>query len=191
MKTFILFLALIMAASTEAQMKRTASAKTFKVIIIDTNKTVHDGYLLNVTDSNLAMLRLPVSFDTAIYSDKGDHYAFQTISTITVRRKGAVGRGILWGSVGGAVLGTVIGAIAYKKPACNPNELFCLDFGPSLDIAAGGILGALGGTIIGAVIGASAKKTFIIGGKRSDFKKFQINVLDRAYGSERIRTISN
>ncbi len=187
MKTLLLVLAIMVFATAHSQ-TRPVNKKTFKVSVVDTTLLEHKGYLLSVSDSDLVMLTAPVIFDQGLFSSKGTSYSFETISKVTYSRKGAVGRGILIGGLTGAVVGTIVGAITYKKPEpCDPQNPFCiqLDFGAGLDAAAGGILGTLGGGLIGGVLGAVAKRTFIIGGRREDFKKFQINVLDKAYGNSK------
>ena len=193
MKTLLLVMAVLVAASSYSQI-RTVNKKTFKVSVVDESNVKHDGYLVTVSDSNLSMVKSPIIFEEGLILRDSKNYAYENISKITYSRKGAVGRGIIIGALSGAVIGTIVGAVSYEKPApCDTQNPFCLnlDFGAGVSAAGGAALGTLGGGLIGGIIGAVAKKTFIIGGKRESFKKFQISVLDKAYGETRVQTIQN
>ncbi|HKP31951.1 MAG TPA: hypothetical protein VJT83_04470 [Chitinophagaceae bacterium] len=188
MKILLLVMTALITLKSISQETRRVNKKTFKITVTDSNQIPQKGFLLSVSDSNLVMVTSPLKFDDEVTGVKGKSYAFEDVSAITISRKGAVGRGILIGSITGALVGTIVGAITYKKPPpCDPQNIFCinLDFGAGFDALAGGAVGMLGGGVIGAVLGSVARKTFIIGGRREDFKKFQINVLDKAYGNSK------
>lgn len=175
------FLILLVSIDTFAQNNPRYTRKKFIVSVLDSASVRHDGYLQTVTDSSLVMLNTPVIYDAGL-SSNGDSYSFKTISSVSIKRKSAVGRGILIGAIGGAALGAIIGAATYKSTPCPPDGFFCLDFGAGFSALLGAGAGTFSGAMLGAMLGAVSKKTFIIGGRREDFKKFQINVLDRAYG---------
>ncbi len=59
-----------------------------------------------------------------------------------------------YGTLGGAVLGGIIGGATYEKP--NSTSGFTLDFGPGFNIVGGAIAGAVGGFLVGGVIGATS-----------------------------------
>ena len=191
MKTLLLILTALIATAGHSQ-TRLVNKKTFKLTVEDTSGMMYKGYLITVSDSSLSMLKTPIVFDEGLYIKEGTTHGLEAISKVSYTRKGAVGRGIAIGAASGAVIGLIAGAIAYEKPTpCDPQSPFCLnlDFGAGFDAMTGAAIGTLGGAMIGGIIGAVAKKTFIIGGRKEDFKRFQVNVLDKAYGTSRIQTL--
>lgn len=62
-----------------------------------------------------------------------------------------LGAGI--GFLGGAALGTAVGAATYQKPENCQGAYFC-DFGPGADMALGAILLGTAGAVTGAIVGA-------------------------------------
>jgi len=69
-------------------------------------------------------------------------------ATTNTRRGAVVGLG------SGAIIGTVAGALSYRKPDCS-GAPFCLDFGPVPEMLVGAALGSLAGALVGAVIGSA------------------------------------
>ncbi len=150
---------------------------TFKVSFsTKTNQQPHYVYLVDVSDSAVVYMETQVRFRGFAPNAGTKSLSYHQIEVATVQRKGAVGRGILFGGLGGMVLGGIIGAITYKP--CDP----CFfDFGIGFDIMSGASIGLLGGGLIGGVTGALSKKIFRIGGNKENFEKMKLSVLDRAY----------
>jgi len=176
-----LVLTMLLVTSTYAQEQRKPRRITLKLTLVDSILRVEHGYLAAMADSGLVMVKSPVMFDQQLSTTPSNLVPYQNISMVTVRRKGSVGRGILIGGLSGMFLGGVIGYISYKPVNCE-GALFCLDFGPGYDAAAGASLGSLAGVVIGGIIGSLAKKTWIIGGKRNRFDDMKSNVMDMTYG---------
>ena len=150
---------------------------TFKVTFSTrTDQQPPTVYLVDVSDSAAVYMGTPVRFRALAPNAGTKSLSYDQIEVATVQRKGAVGRGILFGGLGGMVLGGIIGAITYKP--CNP----CfLDFGIGFDIMTGSSIGLLGGGLIGGITGALSKKIFRIGGNKEKFQAMRLSVLDRAY----------
>ena len=67
----------------------------------------------------------------------------------TFRREGA-----LIGLAGGAAIGAIVGAAAYREPACEKGSFMCIDLGPGLEAMADAVVGGLAGALLGSLIGS-------------------------------------
>ncbi|HYJ39111.1 MAG TPA: hypothetical protein VEV87_10860 [Chitinophagaceae bacterium] len=180
MKQFALFITLTIVAITGfAQAGRISKNMTLKLRVVDSIERIQYGYLAAVADSGIIMLKSPVVFDQTLANSHLNTIAYHELKEVTIKRKGSVGRGIWMGSVAGFAVGAVIGAKNYVP--CNGE--YCLDPGRGGQAIGVGFLGAIGGGIVGGIIGSVAKKTFIIGGKRENYKRMKESILDRTYKS--------
>ena len=170
----------LLAANSFSQEGRQPKRITLKVSVVDSIQRVDYGYLAGLADSGIVMTKAPVIFDHSLKGTNANTIAYQNLSQVTIKRKGSVGRGILFGAIGGMFVGGLVGYISYKPMNCQ-DALICWDFGPGYDAAAGASLGTLAGGIAGGIIGALARKTFIIGGKRNKFEHLKESVLDMTY----------
>lgn len=151
-----------------------------KARVWETTGKMHNLYLADINDTAVILSAKPISFRRSFTDANALNY--QQIDIAVVKRRGSVGRGILFGSLSGMVLGGLVGAITYRK--CDE----CIwDFGIGGDIAAGAILGTGSGALIGGVIGALAQKRFVIGGNKQKFDQLRLSVLDMAYRPARVR----
>ena len=132
-------------------------------------------YILDINDTAVVFIEGPVRFRSFTPVTGTRTIPYHQIEMATINRKGAVGRGILFGGIGGFVLGGLIGAISYKS--CDN----CWDFGIGFDILAGGTLGMGVGAVVGTVVGLLSKRVFRIGGNKQQFEVMRLSVLDRAY----------
>lgn len=82
--------------------------------------------------------------------------AIADISKLEVSRgkHGNGRRGMLYGTLIGAGVGTIAGAASYKKPDCAGSTWFC-DTGRGADAFAGGLVGGVIGFAIGGIWGAT------------------------------------
>ena len=179
MKISLLAIAFVLAGFTSysqdsSQVKRTITLKgTFNT---PTNSHPRPVYIVDVNDTAVVVMETPVKFRGFAPNAGTKSIPYHQIEVATINRKGAVGRGIMFGGLGGMVVGGIIGAITYKP--CDP----CfLDFGIGFDILAGSSVGLLGGGLIGAVAGILSKKIFKIGRNKQQFETMRLSVLDRAY----------
>ena len=171
----------LLVGNMYAQDGRKPKRMTLKLTLVDSIERVEHGYLAAMADSGIIMLKSPIVFDQHLSTSTSNLVAYQNISQVTVKRKGSVGRGILIGGLSGMFLGGVIGYISYKPVNCE-GAMFCWDFGPGTDAAAGASIGTLAGAAIGGIIGSLAKKTWTIGGKKNRFDDMKSSVIDMTYG---------
>lgn len=154
-----------------------------KTLLVSMDGKKHKGYLSHLNDSSVYISDVQIIYgnpDTRAQKK----FVYSDISQISLRRKGSIARGYLFGTLGGAVIGAIIGLATYQKPNCDPNAWFCFDFGPGVDALGGGLIGALGGGLAGGIIGAAGKKAFKIGGKKENIDAFKMSVLQRAYNKK-------
>jgi len=176
------FSLMLMTTMSFAQEARVSKKIILKVAASDSIQRVDHGYLAGLSDSGIVMVKGPIVFDPSLKGTTANTIPYNNLSEIKVQRKGSVGRGILFGALGGMFVGAIAGYASYKTPTChgNPNCIVW-DFGPGYDALGGAILGTAGGAIIGGVIGAVAKKKFVIGGNKNKFQHMKENVLDMTY----------
>jgi hypothetical protein len=181
MKKLSTFCALILLAPTSfSQETNVPKRVTLKVMVKDSIHRVDFGYLAGMTDSTIVVVKARVIFDHAVRSNSTNTIAYQNLSEVSINRKGRVGRGMLFGAVGGMFVGAIAGYISYKPVNCE-GSIICFDFGPGYSAATGASVGVLAGAMVGGIIGALAKKTFVIGGNKNRFAHMKENVLDMTY----------
>jgi hypothetical protein len=120
------------------------------------------GYFYKVNNQSVYILANRTSMH--IDSIKGEE-----IKRIVIRRKGKVGRSILWGASAGAVSGGIVGAASYT-----PCSGFC--FGGPGDAgsagAMGAIVGAIGGVIVGSIAGIFNNSSERINGNLATYLRY-------------------
>ena len=132
------------------------------------------GYLQAISDSSLTINSKPIRYGVSSDGD-GRLISYNDIDRLTIHRKGSVGRGILFGALGGIVIGGIVGAIAYT-----PCKNCFLDFGVGFSITAGGITGLFPGGIIGSIIG-SKKHHYTVNRNKRNFDNMQSQMME-VYG---------
>lgn len=153
---------------------------SYKTELVTVDGEIQKGYLSHLNDSTFYISDVPVLFGSPDQRNK-NRFSYPVIAQVSLRPKGSVGRGILFGALGGAAIGALIGLVTYQEPDCELGSWVCIDFGPGFSALGGGIIGTFGGGLIGGIAGASAKKTFSIGGKKEKFDAMKMSVLERAY----------
>ena len=172
MLKFKILILIVFCYSTMLFSQNTNTKKhIYKVWIskIDNSKVIK-GSLYQVNDTSLKFV-----------SKKGQVNSLETnlIKSIKIRRKGKIGKGILFGALSGFAVGGISGLISGD----DPDKPYTVDFGSfgSIDginkgTSAGakaiinGTIGALGGGGVGAII-ATKKDEFIINGDLETYKK--------------------
>lgn len=161
--------------------------RTLKLTISTLDGKFQKGFLTEIRDSSLVMSLKPFPLGTKnIGENVTAAYSTPDLSYIKIQRKGSVGRGILIGTIGGALIGVASGLISGDDKLYTTQEdpwgvanAFRLTAGEK---ALGlGILGTFGGGITGGIIGALAHKKFIIAGKKENFDTMKTSVLEKAY----------
>jgi len=129
--------------------------------------------LYSVSDTTIILI--PLTKGTSILDGK-DTLVIRTrdVKHIRIRRKAAVGRGILIGVSTGVAVGAIVGAVTYEE--CE--GIGCVGAGTTA--AGGAILGAVPGALVGAIIGSYSRR-FKINGQpftkeqKTDLEKFALH----------------
>jgi hypothetical protein len=172
----------------------------YKISVIEWNGAKQTGYLGYINDSILYISTTQVAVNQPAQPiSKRAALDFSQIRTIHLKRKGAVGRGILIGAISGLAAGAIAGLVSGDDPACQRSYTvsdpytgiftgitysMCTAFSISAGEKAviGGTMGMISGGLIGGIIGAVARKKFIITGSKEKFNAMQLSVLERVYG---------
>ena len=135
----------------------------YKIKIVDIQKHLVKGRL-----HQLDSLSLVINLDKKAFPV----FTFSQIQTAEFRRKGAVGRGILFGVLGGAAIGAVIGMASGDD---DPHQWFAMTSGQK---ATG--LAAIGGIFGGLVCGITTAivcKKFTIKGRKEKYADMRTRIL--------------
>lgn len=157
--------------------------KTFKVTIYDQQSQSRQGFLQGINDSSLTLSQAPTQYGETV---NGKLIRYPEISSITIKRKGNAARGVIYGAVGGFLIGVAIGLASGDDPVIPANEDF-FGLGNAFRLTAGqkaiggGILLAGAGAAVGGVAGALIKKKFIINGKKENFESMHMQTLEKIY----------
>lgn len=146
-----------------------------KVYVVRINNKLSNyslGYLQAISDSSLTINSEPIRYGV---SSDGRLISYNDIDRLTIHRKGSVGRGILFGALGGIVIGGIVGAITYT-----PCKNCFLDFGVGFNIIGGGIIGLFPCGIIGSIIG-SKKHHYTVNRNKRDFDNMRSQMME-VYG---------
>jgi hypothetical protein len=180
MKTILLSTCLFVFATSGISQDSSKMKKGVYKFSTD-DKTLARGYLSAFSDSGIYVSSTPVTFSPISSLSKTDRLIdYKNLREVYLRRKGATGRGLLFGAMGGAVAGALLGFISGDDPPCTTSSndflgigyAFCEAFRTTAgEKAAGGaiVFGSLGG-ITGTIVGALARKKFIINGSKNNFQ---------------------
>ena len=177
MKIPLLLLSLLLLSTCAFSQDSTLRKKyILKTIIEPTGRRQHPittAFLADINDTAVLLMKTPMSF-RQLQNANPIIMPYQQIRTITVYRKGSVGRAALVGTIAGAVIGGIIGGSFTTCSDCPHNYNY-------LGIIGGTMLGATGGCLVGVIVGNLTKTTFTIGGRKDKFQKMKVSVLERAY----------
>ncbi len=170
----------------------------YKAVVFTDAKHSSSGYLASISDSSLSVSPTRTSL-TAYEINENDYFKvpYNSISKVRLKRKGAVGRGVLIGGLIGFSAGAISGLAAGDDPPCrrpvrNPYDIYGINlFFDQMDNAfceglrrtasqkalGRGILGAFGGALVGSLVGALAHKTFIIGRDKQKLHEMKSKLL--------------
>ncbi len=175
MKIPLLLLAILVSASVFSQDSTLRKKYRLRAIIRhEGNKPTTRAFLADINDTAVLLMQTPTSF-RAVNNASTTAVPYYQIKVITVYRKGSVGRGMLYGTIAGTVLGGVTGAAL--APHCHD----CKHGTSGLIVVGSSMIGATTGFLIGTFVGSISRKMFEIGGRKDRFQRMKMNVLDRAY----------
>lgn len=148
--------------------------KIYKTNILTYGKSKFiKGYLVNLSDSGVALSSSPVPLNLEKNGDLFSVYNYDQLRQVTVRRKASTVRGLGYG----ALIGFGIGAIAGLASGDDPSGWFAYTAEQKAIVA--GVLGIPVGAVIGVIAGAVAHKTFIIGGSKDNYKAMRESLLNK------------
>ena len=124
----------------------------YKVWVELDNSRIDEGILLSAEEAGLTVRIYP-----EVNEPIDMKIAPEEIMVIKLRRRGKVGKGILYGALGGMALGAVAGASGDSGY-----------LGPEFGAVAGGVLGIIPGSLVGLTVGAGKEK-FIINKDRNTY----------------------
>ncbi|KAA5541266.1 hypothetical protein [Adhaeribacter rhizoryzae] len=181
MKTLIVFLLSLFLHIPEKSWAFPPGIKLAKATVYLTGSRIVNGFLFSVNDSSLEISRIGVVTSLNPEGRNNQKLAIKDISAIKVRRSDSAKAGGILGGIGGLILGSIIGNIAYKP--CNPTPGFIglsecsfeiIDKTGATIIGAG--LGAATGTGIGILLGKVSKR-FQISGNQQLFEQHKSNLI--------------
>ena len=173
MTTLLLAFAFISQSFTSHSDTTPISIKIYPVSINKNMPTAYRGYLQGISDTTVQLSEGPSKFGELRF-DKSVSY--NEIDQLVIHRRGDLGKGVLVGGSGGALIGGAIGAITYTPCNC------FIDLGRGFDIVVGASLGSLLGILVGIAV-SSGKKRFAINRNKISFDKMRSTIF-RVYGQK-------
>lgn len=153
--------------------------RIFKASITQIKSRNAAGYLAAVDDSTMSLAdKVPLR---GLYWKEGINlvkFHYSGIEQVVIRRKGATGRGFLYG----AMIGLGSGAIWGLSSGNDRSGIISFTAGQKAVI--GGVSCAIVGAGIGGIIGSVVRKKFKISGRKEKFDEMRVYTLDRMYGSK-------
>lgn len=121
------------------------------------------GVILETNDSTIQFIENSLlKKNTAVAPFTSQRIPISSVERIKIRKKGAVGRGILFGALSGAMLGAIIG-FADGDDVCEPGSWCILQFSAEEKAAVGATTAIIPGLAVGALIGRNRKTIYING----------------------------
>ncbi|MDP4129945.1 MAG: hypothetical protein Q8918_07460 [Bacteroidota bacterium] len=172
----MLVISMLMSQLLPAQDSLVRRQVIFKVNVFDSLSIKRSGYLAALNDSVLFITKGLFSSSFLNLSDHAlQKFGYQNLEQVDLVRTGSNGRGALYGTICGILIGAVAGFVSGD----DPEGFFSLSAGDKALLY--GAIGAGGGAIIGGIIGAVAHKTFIIGGRKDQFRRMKVALGDRPF----------
>ena len=169
MKSLILLVSLCTNANA-AHPIDTVPPRNYLVSLVTVNAEKKNGYLVDVGDSTISLAGVPLPRHGVLSNQyRRDQYAYAHIASMEVKRKGVVGRSMLWGTGAGLVVGAMGGFISGDDPkeplTGEPLTDVFITIGNSFAMTAGEKAEAYG--LMGAVTGAAFYAVFTPGAMKS------------------------
>lgn len=167
--------------------------RIYKISIITSDSKKVNGYLANLSDSNLYLSPSPLRLSLDNSNNYLSSYSYDHLEKIEIKRKAAAGRSAWQGALIGLAAGAIAGFASGNDPVStynNPNDpLGTLITGISNSFRmtagekalTGGFVGAATGALIGVLVGTLVKKKFIIGRNKEKFQAMKQNILEKLY----------
>ena len=165
--------------------------KAFKVKMYRDNQVIYNRNLKALTDTTIHLLTESSPVKNPYGKKWIETFHYSEIDRLIIRRKGAAGKGALAGALVGLSIGVMAGLISGDDPPCVASNQDFLGLGyvfcEAFRMTAGekarlyGISGAVTGSVIGLMVGAVARKKFMIGKRKEQFREMQGVMMGRLY----------
>lgn len=167
--------------------------RVYKISITTSDAGKVNGYLANLSVSNLYLSPSPLPFSLSNSGKYLSSYSYEHLEKIEIKRKAAAGHGAVHGALIGLTAGIIAGFASGSDPVStynNPDDPFGTIFTSVANAfrmtagekaMIGGLTGAATGALIGAVVGSLVKKKFILGRKKEKFEAMRQDVLAKLY----------
>ncbi|MEO7835839.1 MAG: hypothetical protein ABIR50_10995 [Ginsengibacter sp.] len=186
---------LVSVTAQKASSDDTISLKKriYKISMITSDSKKVNGYLANLSDSNLYLSPSPLHISLDNSNNHLSSYSYDHLVKIEIKRKAAAGRSALQGALIGLTAGAITGLALGSDPvltynnADDPFGILLIGLSNAFRMTAGdkavvgGFFGAASGALIGVLVGTLVKKKFIIGRNKEKFQAMKQNVLERLY----------
>lgn len=173
-KLFNLILITLFAIVANAQ----DSSSIRKVILTTWIRDMHNievpGFLHSITDSAIYLMHYRKPAYSEIDRSQLMKMNPELIKSVTMRRKGAMSKGLGIGLLSGIAVGAVIGLASYKDPG--PEAWF--DLGPGFSALGGAMIGGVVGGLVGVGVSASSAK-YKINGSKDNFRSMRLHIYKR------------
>jgi len=150
-------------------------ARIYKATIRFNKKKFTAGYLANLSDSALQLSSFPVFFHLDTRNQFSSAYKYNQLERVSIRRKGAIGRGALYGALTGLSVGVITGLVSGNDSP----DIFYLSSGAKAILL--GTIGIPGGALIGLILGAVVHKTFIIDGNKNEYENMRESIFNNLF----------
>ena len=179
MRTSILVIAFAALQFSVCAQDAPQKFKKFKVNVFHGKNKISSGFLLPLSDTVVRVVKHASAINSKALDNYYRDFHYSDINRITVTTKGAVGKGLLIGTLTGMTVGAMIGYMSGDDHPCaaSSNDFFgigyttCESFRSTASEKAmfSGISGGAAGATLGICIGALAIKKFVIGRKKKAF----------------------
>ena len=167
--------------------------RIYKISMITSDLKNVNGYLANLSDSNLYLSPSPLLLSLHNSNNHLSSYSYDHLEKIEIKRKAAAGRGAWQGALIGLTVGAIVGLASGSDPVStynNPDDPFgslLVGLSNAFRMTAGdkavvgGFVGAATGALIGVLVGTLVKKKFMIGRNKEKFQAMKQNILEKLY----------
>ena len=179
MKTLFILLLIAQCLFCYSQVDSAVVKRIFKASITQIKSRNATGYLAAVDDATMSLADKAPS--RGLYAKEGTNlvkFHYSGIGKVVIKRKGATGRGFLYGAMIGLGSGAIWGlSSGNDRPGI-------ISFTTGQKVVIGGVSCAIVGTGIGGIIGSVVRKNFKISGRKKKFDEMRMYTLDKMYGSK-------
>lgn len=159
-------LLLLLSFSCFAQQPAGEKERLYRIKIVRMDGSSEKGAFYALNDSAITLINIKGLKSADPADDRLTKLAVHDIKMLKIRKRGALGLGLLTGTLIGGFAGGMIGDMDYEP--CAPGSGYCFEIFDREDyIIAYGFLGAVVGGGAGAIIGAESARFFLNGSQEA------------------------